>query len=252
MQHAKHAPPSGLYDALSNRAEKQAWVDWVFSRIAARYDLGNDIMSLGWHTRWKHRAVAIADIQPHHRILDIACGTGDTTFMLAKLATEGEVVGTDINREMMVVAEQKRPDYAQGVSFVQADAGDLPFEDASFDRVICTYAGRGFPDWPAVVAEAYRVLKPGGLFLNLDFARPNFKLVDIGYRTWMFASGAVLGTVLHGHPKTYIYIPVSLAHYRGQHWLNERMKSAGFQTEVIETTLSLMAFNKGVRPYEDP
>lgn len=245
---SRSAPPSALRDALEHRADKQALVDWVFDRVADRYDLGNDIMSLGWHTRWKRRLVASADIQPHHRVLDIACGTGDTTFMLGARATDGEVVGTDINAEMMALSETKRPAGSDHVRFVLADATNLPFEDASFDRVTCTYAGRGFPDWPGVVGEAYRVLKPGGTFWNLDFARPPLAVVDWGYRTWLTTSGAVLGLALHGHPKTYIYIAESLKAYPGQRWLQQRMTDAGFEADVQETTLGLMAFNLGKKP----
>ncbi|MFK7931169.1 MAG: ubiquinone/menaquinone biosynthesis methyltransferase [Myxococcota bacterium] len=239
------APPSALRDALEHREDKQELVDWVFSRVADRYDLGNDIMSMGWHTRWKRRLVASADIQPHHRVLDIACGTGDTTFMLGALACQGEVVGTDINTDMMALAEHKRPQNTDHVRFLAADATSLPLEDASFDRITCTYAGRGFPDWPGVLREAHRLLKPGGTFWNLDFARPPVGVVDWGYRAWLATSGAVLGVALHGHPKTYIYIAESLKAYKGQRWLHERMKDEGFEAYLEETFLGLMAYNHG-------
>ena len=97
--------PSGLREALEHKVDKQPLVDWIFTRVADKYDLGNDIMSLGWHTRWKRRMVEYAAIQPGDRVLDIACGTGDTSFMVGGIATEGEVVGTDINADMMRLAE---------------------------------------------------------------------------------------------------------------------------------------------------
>lgn len=239
-------PPSGLRAALGKQADKQALVDWVFTRVAPRYDLGNDLMSAGWHTRWKRRLVEMAALEPHHRVLDLACGTGDVTWMAAPLVRE--VIGLDVNPHMLALAPDKAPGPLTNVRFVQGDAAALPFEEASFDRVLIAYAGRGFPDFPAVLAEAYRVLKPGGQLWNLDFARPPQRLWDRAYRGWMTVSGAVLGTLLHGHPKTYIYIPESMRHYPGQRWLDARMQEVGFETRLIETRACLMAFNRGTRP----
>ncbi|MCB9685775.1 MAG: ubiquinone/menaquinone biosynthesis methyltransferase [Alphaproteobacteria bacterium] len=243
------APPSGLRSALRREADKAQWVDWVFTRIADRYDLGNDIMSLGWHTRWKQRLVGIASPRPGERVLDLATGTGDVALAIAPLvAPGGEVVGVDPNQAMLALAEQKRPTSVTNVTWVEAEGGALPFEDASFDLVTVSYAGRGFEDWDAVLAEIHRVLVPGGRFVNLDFARPPARWWDRTYRGWMIGSGAVLGTVLHGHPKTYVYIPLSMKAYAGQRWLDARMRDAGFETRLVETTACLMAYNIGIKP----
>lgn len=244
---ASPAPPSGLRSALRQEDDKQAWVDWLFSRVARRYDLGNDLMSLGWHTRWKKHLVALAKVQPGERVLDLASGTGDVALMVAPQAAPAEVIGSDINGDMLAVAESKRPPDLKNLRWAEGDATRLPFPDHSFEVVICAYAGRGFPSWDAVLSEVHRVLVPGGRFLNLDFARPPNRWWDTTYRWWMIASGAVLGTVLHGHPKTYVYIPLSMRSYPGQRWLDARMKHAGFDTELIETRACLMAYNIGIR-----
>ena len=222
-------------------------MNWLFSRVAPRYDLGNALMSAGWHTKWKIRLVDLADIRPGDRVLDLACGTGDVTWRIAQRAHRGEVIGADINADMMRQAEPKRPEGVDTVHFVEADAADLPFPDAAFDRVTCVYAGRGFPDWPAVIREVHRVLKPGGHFWNLDFARPPNRAWDAVYRSWMTVSGAALGTALHGHPLTYIYIPASMKAYPGQRWLDGQLREAGFETELYETRACLMAYNHGMK-----
>ncbi len=92
------------------------------------------------------------------------------------------------------------------------------------------------------------MLVPGGRFLNLDFARPPNRTWDRTYRGWMTVSGAVLGTVLHGHPKTYIYIPMSMAAYPGQRWLHEQYVDAGFEANLFETLGCIMAYNQGIKP----
>jgi demethylmenaquinone methyltransferase/2-methoxy-6-polyprenyl-1,4-benzoquinol methylase len=180
-------------------------------------------------------------------VLDLATGTGDVALMLAPHVHE--VVGADLSDAMLAVAREKQGDVAN-VRFEKADATALPFPDASFDLVTVGYAGRGFPSWDAVLDEIWRVLRPGGRMVNLDFARPPNRAWDRAYRGWMIGSGAVLGTVLHGHPKAYVYIPLSMRAYPGQRWLDARMRERGFETRLVETTACLMAFNLGTKPAE--
>jgi demethylmenaquinone methyltransferase/2-methoxy-6-polyprenyl-1,4-benzoquinol methylase len=222
-------------------------VDWVFETVADRYDLGNDLMSLGWHTRWKRRLVEYAAPRPQDRVLDLATGTGDVAWMLAPHARE--VVAVDNNPAMLVLAEAKRPTPAPGqVRFVVADAARLPFPDGSFDLVTCAYAGRGFPDLPAVVQEVSRVLSPGGRYWHLDFARQDARWWDRTVRGFMTVGGAALGVALHGSPRSYVYIPLTLRHYPGQAWLERRIAEAGLRAGRIETAGQLMAFNYGFKP----
>lgn len=243
------SPPSPLRAALGGRAPKQPWVDWLFTRVARRYDVGNDLMSAGWHTRWKHRLVDLAAPEAHETVLDLACGTGDVAWRMAEVATPASITGCDINPAMLSLAEAKRrSETGTPVTFEVADAQALPFGDASFDLVTCGYAGRGFPSWPAVLAEVFRVLKPGGRFINLDFARPPNRLWDATYRAYMTAAGAMWGTLVHGDPRTYVYIAESMRTYAGQRWLEAQLRQAGFVASTIETRACLMAYNLGTKP----
>jgi demethylmenaquinone methyltransferase/2-methoxy-6-polyprenyl-1,4-benzoquinol methylase len=153
------------------------------------------------------------------------------------------VIGSDVNPDMLAVAERKRPPGMDHVRFEVGDAAALPYADGAFDLVTCVYAGRGFPSWPDVIREVHRVLAPGGHFWNLDFARPPIRVVDRAVRGWLTVSGAVLGAALHGDPRTYTYIPTSMRAYRGQRWLDSELRTAGFETELIETRAGLMAYN---------
>lgn len=241
-------PPSPLRVAFDDPEAKQAWVNWLFSRVAQRYDLGNDLMSAGWHSRWKHRLVADCGVRPADRVLDLAAGTGDVTWLLGARAWRGEVVGLDINADMLAIAEEKRTPGLDHVRFVTGDAGAIAFDDGHFDLVTCVYAGRGFPSWPAVIDEVWRVLRPGGTFANLDFARPPNRLMDRAYRGYMTASGALLGVALHGDPRTYTYIPKSMRQYPGQRWLAALLEARGFDVRMQETTAGLMAFHYARKP----
>jgi demethylmenaquinone methyltransferase/2-methoxy-6-polyprenyl-1,4-benzoquinol methylase len=241
--------PRQIAIALDDPDRKQAAVDWVFGSVARRYDLGNDLMSLGWHTRWKRRLVASLALPPGARVLDLATGTGDVAWMVAERLEDGLVVGVDIHPDMLELAERRRRPTRCDVRFDRGDATALPYPDGSFDLVVCAYAGRGFPSWPGVAAEAFRVLRPGGRFANLDFARPRPAAWDALVRGWMTASGALLGLALHGNAATYTYIPQTIARYAGQRWLSGVLRDAGFEGVAMEETWgTLMAFHAGHRP----
>jgi len=154
------------------RDEKATLVREVFDSVATRYDLMNDLMSLGIHRAWKRVFIAALDPRPNHQLLDLAGGTGDISFgWLARGG--GPVLLSDINEAMLRVGRDRSVarGLVSGLSFLVADAEKLPIPDRSVDRVSMAFGLRNCTDKPAVLREARRVLKPGGRFMCLEFSR---------------------------------------------------------------------------------
>ncbi|MEO5677983.1 MAG: ubiquinone/menaquinone biosynthesis methyltransferase [Usitatibacter sp.] len=216
-----------LRTALESPDSKSRYVRRLFSTIADRYDLITNLLSFGLDRRWKQRLVALAQVQPGTRALDLACGTGDIALALA--AAGATVIGLDITHRMLVLAKQKAsPEPAPGPSWVTADMMALPFADQSFDAVTTGYGLRNVPEISTSLAEIRRVLAPGGLVLSLDFNRPEHPLVRFVYLAYLTVVGSALGFVLHGDPDTYRYIPESIRRYPGARGVVALMQQEGF------------------------
>jgi demethylmenaquinone methyltransferase / 2-methoxy-6-polyprenyl-1,4-benzoquinol methylase len=214
--------------------------------VAPHYDRGNVLLSGGLHQRHRARLCRLVGVRPTATVLDLACGTGDLTWMLARRAPHGRVVGVDVSEAMLARARVKgrRP----GVAFLRADAGALPFPDHAFDLVMCGFAGRWFGDWEAVLGEVWRVLRPGGRFGNVDFGRPPSPAVDRAYRTTLDGAGRVVGRVLGGDPEPYRAVARTVAGYPGQRWLVARLRERGFEVRLHERQLGALAFHVGCKP----
>jgi demethylmenaquinone methyltransferase/2-methoxy-6-polyprenyl-1,4-benzoquinol methylase len=223
-----------LETSLSTPDGKSRYVRRLFATIADRYDLITVLLSYGRDAAWKRRLVALAGVRPGTKALDLACGTGDIAFALA---SEGaHVAGLDITPRMVELAKKKGT-----VTFLRnAKKGDcplflvgdmlaLPFRDQSFDLVTTGYGIRNVPDLDVALSEVRRVLRPGGLFLSLDFNRPSNALVRGIYLTYLTAVGSAVGWVLHCDPDTYRYIPESIKRYPGAKAVVARLEAHGFE-----------------------
>jgi demethylmenaquinone methyltransferase/2-methoxy-6-polyprenyl-1,4-benzoquinol methylase len=243
---------SKFYQADEHRAEK---VHQLFATIARRYDLLNDIMSAGLHRRWKRRLVELAgarDVPSHGaasgdgayngRVLDLCCGTGDIALAFARAGADA--TGADFTEEMLRVAEAR----TQAVRWVRADALALPFPDNSFDVVSVGYGLRNLADIERGLREVYRVLKPGGKFLSLDFGKPESKVFRSFYFGYLRVVLPILGRVFCGDPDTYGYILASLQDYPAQRGIKELMEACGYRDCGFEEfCLGSMAINYGVK-----
>ena len=201
------------YDPGEQRAAK---VDALFSSIAGRYDLINDVQSFGMHRLWKRRLIQLADVKTGSRALDLCCGTGDVTFAMARAGADA--VGLDFNAAMLDVARvrQARGEGDPGCGFLRGDALKIPFQDDRFDVVSISYGLRNLADFKQGLNEMRRVAKAGGRLLILDFGVPEFAPWRWGYFAYLKIATPVFGKLFTGDSAAYAYILESLKNYPAQ------------------------------------
>jgi demethylmenaquinone methyltransferase/2-methoxy-6-polyprenyl-1,4-benzoquinol methylase len=220
--------------------EKQGLVDRVFARVAPRYDLMNDLMSGGFHRIWKDALVSRLapprrPRRPYH-VLDVAGGTGDIAFRIVARSEGAVVTVADINGEMLAVgrgrAEARR--LGRALSFVEANAEDLPFSGGRFDAVTIAFGIRNVPRIDRALAEAYRVLKPGGRFLCLEFSAVDVAGLDRLYDLYSFAVIPRLGDVVAGDGDSYRYLVESIRQFPNQARFAAMIEAAGFERVTVD------------------
>lgn len=239
---------------LSYDEKRAPKVREMFSRLALRYDLVNDVMSFGLHRRWKRQTVEIAAAGRKHslRWLDLCCGTGDLCFLAQEIAGRGaRVVGTDFTLPMLAVAQRRRPAQGGSCAFVQGDALQLPFPSGVFDVITIGYGLRNLADLEMGLSEMRRVLAPGGRAVILDFGKPDNPFAGALYQAFLRTMMPAVGYLFHGDPETYLYIPESLKRYPAQKGVLELMRRAGFVNARYENRLlGTMGINIGEREAE--
>jgi demethylmenaquinone methyltransferase / 2-methoxy-6-polyprenyl-1,4-benzoquinol methylase len=232
---------------LSYDEERAPKVRAMFSRLAPRYDLVNDVMSFGMHRRWKRDAVRLAleGLSRPARVLDLCCGTGDMCFLAAEMGA-ARVVGGDFTLPMLGVARRRAASGPGRLDFVGADALRLPFADGSFDAITVGYGLRNVADPLTALAEMRRVLAPGGRAVVLDFGKPDNPVASALYFAYLKTMMPAVGWIFHGDPETYLYIPASLERYPAQRGVEEMMREVGFGNVRYENRLlGTMGLNVG-------
>jgi demethylmenaquinone methyltransferase / 2-methoxy-6-polyprenyl-1,4-benzoquinol methylase len=213
--------------------EKQGLVDEVFHKVADRYDLMNDLMSLGLHRLWKD--ILVAKVRPpaarRFAHLDVAGGTGDIAFRVAHAGgPETRVVVADVNNDMLRVgAERARKGRLDDrVAFIVANAEALPLPDSEFDAYTIAFGIRNVPRIEKALAEAYRVLKRGGHFLCLEFSRVDVPIIDRVYDAYSFAAIPAMGRVITGDGAPYRYLVESIRKFPPPDLFADMIADAGF------------------------
>ena len=212
------------------RDEKRHKVREVFDSVAGRYDIMNDLMSLGVHRLWKREFVAMMDPRPHRTLLDLAGGTGDISLRWLA-GGGGPVLMTDINEAMLRVGRGRAEEQAriEGIGFAVADAEALPLRDSCVDRVSIAFGLRNCTDKDRVLAEARRVLKPGGRFFCLEFSRLQVAAAQPLYEKWSFVALPAIGARVAQDRESYQYLAESIRMFPDQETLAGMMRRAGFE-----------------------
>ena len=195
----------------------------MFGRIAPRYDFVTRTFSYGMDLRWKRLGVERAKLPEDAVVLDLASGTGDFTQLVAERLPRARAVGVDLTEEMLQVARERG--MKNGVC---GDATSLPFGDETFDCVFIGYGLRNFPNLNTALREIERVTRPGGLLVTLDFFLPANRVFRQGYLAYLYAQGAFWGTLLHGKPRTYTYIPDSLRNFISMGEFSAALEKTGY------------------------
>jgi demethylmenaquinone methyltransferase/2-methoxy-6-polyprenyl-1,4-benzoquinol methylase len=234
-----------------NWEDKQRRVAGVFDSVATRYDLMNDVMSLGIHRLWKRFAIEQAGARPGQQILDLAGGTGDLAAKLARLVgPTGAVVVGDINASMLNVGRERLLDrgISGNVHFVQANAEQLPFPGNSFDCITIAFGLRNVTDKQQALASMYACLKPGGRVLVLEFSRPVTPVLKQAYELYSFKILPLMGRLVAGDESSYRYLAESIRMHPDQASLRDMMTQAGFEDcDYFNLSGGIVALHRGFR-----
>lgn len=232
-------------------SEKARKVAGVFDSVADKYDLMNDLMSLGAHRLWKRFAVGLTGLRPGQRALDVAGGTGDLTRrMLPLVGLQGRVVLSDINASMLGEGRKRLVDAGAvgNVDYVQADAEQLPFPDNTFHCVTIGFGLRNVTRKERALAALYRVLQPGGRVVILEFSHPVAPGLQPAYDLYSFTVLPALGQLVAGDAASYRYLAESIRMHPNQETLLEMMQAAGFERcQYFNLSGGIVAVHRGYK-----
>ena len=212
-------------------------VQQMFSSIAARYDLTNDVLSFGVHRLWKKKALNMLELSHGERVLDLCTGTGDLAFIISdKVGSVGEVVGVDFCSEMLVAANERlEKKDAKNISFKRGDVLNLEFGDSSFDVVTVAYGIRNVDDVKKGLEEIFRVLKPGGRIMVLEFGKPSLPVFSQTYQFFASCFMPIVGKILTGNKKAYQYLPQTSFEFPCGNEFLDILEGVGFQKSFFKS-----------------
>ncbi|GAB6047927.1 bifunctional demethylmenaquinone methyltransferase/2-methoxy-6-polyprenyl-1,4-benzoquinol methylase UbiE [Methyloparacoccus murrellii] len=231
--------------------EKARLVRSVFDSVAGKYDLMNDLMSLGIHRIWKRIALQLSHVRYGEQVLDLAGGTGDMTALFReRVGDRGGVVLSDINAEMLTRGRDRLIDegVTSGVAFAQIDAEKLPFPDNTFDCVCIAFGLRNVTHKEEALKSMRRVLKPGGRVIVLEFSEVQGALLKKTYDLYSFKLLPLMGRLVAKDEDSYRYLAESIRMHPNQETLKQMMQGAGFERcEYFNLTHGVVAIHRGYK-----
>lgn len=228
--------------------EKAQRVKGVFDSVAPKYDLMNDLMSMGIHRLWKRHAIDTLGLLPHHQVLDLASGTGDLALRIAPLLNDqGKITLSDINESMLNIGKQRMIDAGHlRAEYAVANAESLPFADNSFDRITMAFGLRNVTDKQLALNELHRVLKPNGLLMVVEFSKVIDPLLAKSYDFYSFNVLPHLGQLVANDRDSYQYLAESIRMHPDQETLADMFRQAGLIKVSYENlTAGVVAIHKG-------
>lgn len=231
-----------------SETEKARKVADVFHSVAARYNLMNDLMSMGLHRVWKKFAIDVSGVKKGDKVLDIAGGTADLTALFReKVGDSGEVWLTDINNSMLSIGRDRMLNDGKSVPVAQCDAEKLPYPDNYFDRVCVAFGLRNMTHKDAALGEMLRVLAPGGTLIVLEFSKI-WKPLQPLYDTYSFKALPVMGKIIARDDASYRYLAESIRMHPSQEELKQLMQTVGFEhVEYFNLTAGVVALHRGYK-----
>ncbi|MEH0888244.1 bifunctional demethylmenaquinone methyltransferase/2-methoxy-6-polyprenyl-1,4-benzoquinol methylase UbiE [Enterobacter sp. UNJFSC 003] len=233
------------------KAQKADMVAHVFHSVAAKYDVMNDLMSFGIHRLWKRFTIDCSGVRRGQTVLDLAGGTGDLTAKFSRLVGEtGRVVLADINDSMLKMGREKLRNIGVvgNVEYVQANAEALPFPDNTFDCITISFGLRNVTDKEKALRSMYRVLKPGGRLLVLEFSKPIIEPLSKAYDAYSFHILPRIGELVANDAESYRYLAESIRMHPDQDTLKAMMQDAGLENvEYFNLTAGVVALHRGYK-----
>lgn len=238
------------YETVDTTA-KQGKVAEVFHSVANKYDVMNDLMSMGIHRLWKRYTIEISGVRPGQKVLDLAGGTGDLAAKFARIVGQtGHVTLSDINNSMLNVGRDRLTDKGilGNVDFVQANAECLPFPDNHFDLITIAFGLRNVTDKDKALRSMHRVLKPGGKLLVLEFSKPTVKALSPLYDAYSFKILPFIGKLITNDADSYRYLAESIRMHPDQETLKDMMANAGFTScDYFNLSAGIVALHRGYK-----
>ncbi len=232
-------------------SEKASRVRGVFDSVASKYDVMNDLMSMGVHRLWKKQAIEMSGAREGQQILDLAGGTGDLSIQFARIVgPKGRVVLSDINASMLEQGRERliNEGVLGNVEYVQINAETIPFPDNTFDCVTISFGLRNVTDKDKALRSIHRVLKPGGRMLVLEFSKPTNETFRSVYDFYSFNILPKIGKVVADDEESYRYLSESIRMHPDQETLRGMMDEAGFsRTEYFNMTGGIVALHRGFK-----
>ena len=232
------------------KAEKKtSLVQKLFSEVSKKYDLMNDIMSIGTHRLWKKRLIEIMNINSYDTIIDVGSGTGDLTKIILKENKNALIYSVDLNLEMLNEAKKRfNEQQKKNIKFINANAENLPFENNFFDKYIISFCLRNITYIEKALYESFRILKPGGIFYCLEFSAPTSSVINKIYSKYKSKIVPFIGEKVANNKNAYKYLEESISQFPNQNILLSKIDNVGFEkTSYIKLFGGIVSIHMGFK-----